>query len=132
MHATSPSRLNSDINVTPLVDVCLVLLIIFMVVTPLLVTGLPVRLPTAATGDPLASQPLQITLLGDGTLFIGDAIVRIDEAPAALARARAAADRPVVVQADKALPYGRVVELLDACRASGFTNVGLAAQRPSS
>ena len=128
MRALSRTALTSDINVTPLVDVCLVLLIIFMVVTPLMITSVPVNLPVVGSADALARQPLQITLQGDGTLFIGDQILRMEQATSALVRERATADRPVVVQADKTLPYGRVVELLDICRQSGFTNVGLAAQ----
>ena len=129
MRALTRTALTSDINVTPLVDVCLVLLIIFMVVTPLMVTNVPVNLPVVGAADALARQPLQITLQGDGTLFIGDQILRMEQATSALQRERAAADRPIVVQADKTLPYGKVVELLDICRQSGFTNVGLAAQR---
>lgn len=129
MHASSRTHLASDINVTPLVDVCLVLLIIFMVVTPLMVTGLPVQLPRASTGDALAREPLQVTLLADGTLSIGESIVRMDEARSTLGRARADIDRPVVVQADKTLPYGTVVAVLDACRDAGFTTVGLATQK---
>ena len=126
MHAAARSALHSDINVTPLVDVCLVLLIIFMVVTPLMVTGLPVELPGAKTGDPLSKQPLLITLTADGNAWVGDSIVRLDELAAALQRERT--DRAVVLQADKSLLYGKVVEALDGCRAAGFRDVGLAAQ----
>jgi biopolymer transport protein ExbD len=128
MRAISRTALTSDINVTPLVDVCLVLLIIFMVVTPLMVTNVPVNLPVVGTGEALARQPLQITLQGDGTLFIGDQVLRMEQATSALERERGTADRPIVVQADKTLPYGRVVELLDICRRAGFSNVGLAAR----
>ena len=128
MRALSRTALTSDINVTPLVDVCLVLLIIFMVVTPLMITNVPVNLPVVGAADALARQPLQITLQSDGTLFIGDQILRMEQAGSALQRERAAADRPLVVQADKTLPYGRVVELLDLCRQAGFSNVGLAAR----
>ena len=122
----SRSSLTSEINVTPLVDVCLVLLIIFMVVTPMIVTGLPVDLPGARTGDPLARQPLQITLTADGNAWIGDSVVRVDELASALQREDTS--RSVVLQADKSLLYGRVVEVLDGCRAAGFRDVGLAAQ----
>jgi biopolymer transport protein TolR len=122
----SRSSLTSEINVTPLVDVCLVLLIIFMVVTPMIVTGLPVDLPGARTGDPLARQPLQITLTADGNAWIGDSVVRVDELASALQREDTS--RSVVLQADKSLLYGRVAEVLDGCRAAGFRDVGLAAQ----
>lgn len=126
MRAAAHSALTSDINVTPLVDVCLVLLIIFMVVTPMIVTGLPVDLPSARTGDPLARQPLQITLTADGNVWLGDSVVRVDELASALTREDTG--RPVVLQADRSLPYGKVIEALDRCRAAGFRDVGLAAQ----
>jgi biopolymer transport protein TolR len=126
MQAASRSTLSSDINVTPLVDVCLVLLIIFMVVTPLMITGVPVELPGASTGDPLSKEPLLITLTADGSAWVGDSIVRLDELTTALQRERT--DRAVVLQADKSLLYGKVVEALDGCRAAGFRDVGLAAQ----
>jgi biopolymer transport protein TolR len=126
MHVAARSSLTSEINVTPLVDVCLVLLIIFMVVTPMIVTGLPVDLPGAKTGDALARQPLQITLTADGSVWLGDSVMRVEELGSALQRENT--DRPVVLQADKSLLYGKVVEALDGCRAAGFRDVGLAAQ----
>lgn len=126
MKTIQRTALHADINVTPLVDVCLVLLIIFMFVTPLMVTGMPVHLPQAGTAEPLARQPLQLTLTANGMLFIGQNVVRADEAAAALQRARAEADRPIVVQADKSLSYAAVADLLDGCRAAGFSSVGLA------
>ena len=129
MRAASHASFSSDINVTPLVDVCLVLLIIFMVVTPLMVTGVPVNLPSVAAASALADQPLQITLQADGTLYVGDEILRVEQAASALEAAHRSGDRPVVVQADKSVAYGDVAVLLGLCRDSGFTSVGLAAQR---
>lgn len=129
MRAASHAGFNSDINVTPLVDVCLVLLIIFMVVTPLMITGVPVNLPIVGAASALADHPLQITLQADGTLYVGDEILRMEQAVSALEAAHRSADRPVVVQADKSVPYGDVAVLLGLCRDAGFTNVGLAAQR---
>jgi len=129
MRAAGRSVLNSDINVTPLVDVCLVLLIIFMVITPVIVTGVPVQLPTAGTAEPLPQQPLQISVMADGTLFIGKTVAHFEEAEAVLARVRAEGDRPIVIQADKSLNYGKVLAVLDRCRKAGFTKVGLAARK---
>jgi biopolymer transport protein ExbD len=129
MRPQSRTALNAEINVTPLVDVCLVLLIIFMVVTPIIVTGIPVALPTVQSPEPLAQQPLQITVKADGVLYIGQGAVRVEEATAALQRARADADHPIVVQADKTVPYGQVAEILSHCRAAGFSSVGLVARR---
>lgn len=121
--------LNSDINVTPLVDVCLVLLIIFMVVTPILVNGVPVHLPSAATADPLAKQPLQITINADGVVYAGQSVLRIDQLADELQKLRAQSDRPVIVRGEKTLPYGEVVNVLDQCRRAGFERVGLATDK---
>jgi biopolymer transport protein ExbD len=130
MHVRSQSSLESNINVTPLVDVCLVLLIIFMVVLPAVVNGVPVKLPTALTavaGTP--PQQLAITVKDDGTLYLGSEVVRRDQAKSELQRIHAQSpDRPVAVRADKTLKYGEVVEVLDWCRAAGFSDVRLATQ----
>ena len=125
---STTSAIHADINVTPLVDVCLVLLIIFMVMTPLMVTGLPVELPQVGTAEALAKQPMQITLKEDGTVYVGGNVVREDEVAGALATEREKSDRPLVVRADKSVPYGQVAKLLSACREAGFMNVGLAAE----
>jgi biopolymer transport protein ExbD len=129
VNATSRSSLQSDINVTPLVDVCLVLLIIFMVVTPLMITGVDVKLPAVSAPEALARQPLLVSIKEDGTLFLGRTVTRVEDAGDALRRERAGADRPVVVQADATVVYGRVVEVLDLCREAGFSTVGLAARK---
>ena len=119
--------LNSDINVTPLVDVCLVLLIIFMVVLPSMVNGIPVQLPAASTAGPVESRVLQVTVKDDGTVYLGEVIVRSDEVPAALQRLRATESaRPIVVRGDKRVAYGEVAAVLGACRAAGWEDVKLA------
>ena len=129
MRVARTAALQSEINVTPLVDVCLVLLIIFMVVTPMIVNGMPVHLPEAAHGDPLANQPLPVTLNADRTLYIGATVVRLEDLANALQHARAEANRPVIVRAEKTLPYGDVVHGLDACRTAGFDQVALGTAR---
>lgn len=130
MRATRTAILNSDINVTPLVDVCLVLLIIFMIVLPSLVNGVPVNLPqTSSTASP-DSRLLPITIKEDGTVYLDTLVVRRDEVPAALQRMRAtAATRPVGVRADKRVSYGEVVTVLDACRKAGWEDVTLIAAK---
>ncbi|MGZ8832472.1 MAG: ExbD/TolR family protein [Thermoanaerobaculia bacterium] len=125
MRATRSTAMQSEINVTPLVDVCLVLLIIFMVVTPIIVNGVPVHLPPAATADPLAKQPLLVTINADGVIYVGASVLRSDQLADELQRLRAQSDRPVIVRAEKTLPYGEVVRVLDACRTAGFEHVGL-------
>jgi biopolymer transport protein TolR len=132
MRATPATSLQSDINVTPLIDVCLVLLIVFMVIMPIIVTGIPVRLPQTSTGGPLAKQPLQISVKADGTIFIDSVAIRSEQLMSELARKRDQLGRPVVVRADKTLAYGDVVRVLDACRSAGFENVGLATTRARS
>jgi biopolymer transport protein ExbD len=129
MRVTPAAALHSEINVTPLVDVCLVLLIIFMVVLPTMVNGIPVHLPKTASGDALEKKPLQITLNSDKTLYVDSIVIRSDELVSELHRRHDQVQRPVVVRADKALAYGEVVGVLDACRKAGFETVGLAGEK---
>ena len=118
----------SEINVTPFVDVMLVLLIIFMVAAPLLTVGVPVELPkTAASALPTEQEePLTITMTSDGRLLIQNADVADAEL---IPRLRAiAAERTsdkVFLRADGAIPYERVAQLMGALNAGGFTNIGL-------
>ena len=121
----------AEINVTPMVDVMLVLLIIFMVAAPLLVTGVAVDLPkTAAKALPSDNEPISITIDGRGQRFIGEEQLS-DAAFAArltaLQDARGAEAR-VVIRADAALPYGQVAALLADVTGSGFTKVALVNQ----
>ena len=120
--------MQSEINVTPLVDVCLVLLIIFMVVTPMM-TGVPIQLPKTATSESLpdAKRLLPITVKADGTLYVGAIALRREQLQSEIVRIHAeSADRPIVVRADKSVAYGAVLEVLDVCRTVGFRDVGLA------
>jgi biopolymer transport protein TolR len=132
MRLARSTAMQSDINVTPLVDVCLVLLIIFMVVTPMIVTGVPVHLPQSKTAGPLADsrRQLPITVNEDGTLYVDNVVIRGEQLGAELAlRHEAHPDRPVVVRGDRQVRYGEVVRVLDACRSAGFSNVGLAGEK---
>ena len=127
MRVARSTSLNSDINVTPLVDVCLVLLIIFMVVLPTMVNGIPVQLPESSASGPIESRVLPITVKEDGTVYLDTLVVRSEEVPSALQRLRAtAAARPVVVRGDKRVAYGDVAAVLGACRAAGWEDVKLA------
>ena len=122
--------MQSEINVTPLVDVCLVLLIIFMVVTPLI--GVPVDLPKSATSESLpdAKRAIPITVKADGTVYIDANVVRSEQVSSEVRRMHdASPDRPVAVRADKTVKYGDVVEVLDACRTAGFRDVGLVSEK---
>ncbi|WP_424832836.1 protein TolR [Ruegeria sp.] len=118
----------AEINVTPFVDVMLVLLIIFMVAAPLLTVGVPVDLPkTAASALPGDNEePLTVTLTADGRVQIQTTDVVRDELIGKL-RAIAAersSDR-VFLRADGAIPYAQVMQVMGALNAGGFSNVGL-------
>jgi len=118
----------SEINVTPFVDVMLVLLIIFMVAAPLLTVGVPVELPkTAASALPTEKEePLTITIEIDGQLSIQNTAIE-DEALIGRLRAIAAErdDDKVFLRADGSIPYERVVQVMGALNKGGFSNIGL-------
>jgi biopolymer transport protein ExbD len=123
--------LNADINVTPLVDVCLVLLIIFMVVTPMLQKGVPVNIPVtdAPEKTPDTDKQLQISVKSDGTVYLGSTVVRKEQVQSELEQIhQRTPDREIAVKGDKAVKYGAVLDVLKACREVGFNNVGLIAQ----
>lgn len=117
----------SEINVTPLVDVCLVLLIIFMVVTPLMTRELPILLPQTGQGpSSQESHPLRVAMLEDQTVLVENATVPWSELPDMLRRLQAAnPDRPVLVQGDKRLRYEQLSRLLESLDDAGFRQVGL-------
>lgn len=118
--------MHSEINVTPLVDICLVLLIIFMVVTPAIVTGSAVSLPETRHSREGAEAPLSITVMVDETVLIGSAVVRQDQVASELQRVRTrTVGDSVAVRGDKRVSYGSVMKVLDACRAAGWEDVKL-------
>ena len=118
----------SEINVTPFVDVMLVLMIIFMVAAPLLTVGVPVKLPeTAASAMPSEQEaPLTITLTADGLVMIQTTEVPENELiPRLKAIAAERTSDKVFVRADGAVAYDRVAQLMGALNAGGFNNIGL-------
>jgi biopolymer transport protein TolR len=118
----------SEINVTPFVDVMLVLLIIFMVAAPLLTVGVPVQLPrTAAQSLPTEQEePLTITLTADGRLMIQTTeTAEAELIPKLRAIAAERRDDKVFLRADGAIPYERVVQVMGALNAGGFSSIGL-------
>jgi biopolymer transport protein TolR len=127
----SQAKMTSDINVTPLVDVCLVLLIIFMVVTPMLQKGVPVNLPVTSDPDktPDTEKQLQISVKADGSVYLGPNVVRKDQVESALKEIQERTpDREIAVKGDRQVKYGDVLDVLKACREVGFNDVGLVAQ----
>ena len=118
----------SDINVTPFIDVMLVLLIIFMVAAPMLTVGVPVQLPeTAANALPTEQEePLSITMTADGKLLIQKNEIRPDELIAKLtAIAAERTSDKIFLRADGSIPYARVAEVMGALNKGGFNNIGL-------
>lgn len=118
----------SEINVTPFVDVMLVLLVIFMVAAPLMTAGVPLNLPqTAATAVPTEQEePLVISIPANGDVMLMDAPVTDDQIVTRLRDllARRQTDR-VFLRADGAIPYARVVQVMGALNAAGMTNIVL-------
>ncbi len=125
------TTLNADINVTPLVDVCLVLLIIFMVVTPMLQKGVPINLPVAEDPEktPDTEKQLQISVKMDGSVYLGSVVVMKQQVQSELEQIhQRTPDREIAVKGDRQVKYGAVLDVLKACREVGFNNVGLIAQ----
>tara|TARA_B110000444_G_scaffold178190_1_gene166860 strand:- start:165 stop:560 length:396 start_codon:yes stop_codon:yes gene_type:complete len=122
----------SAINVTPMVDVMLVLLIVFMVTAPLLTVGVPINLPKVESQSLDAQrEPLEITLNENNELFIGDEIVIFDEL---ISKVRAVAgnnsDIRIFLRADTNINYGEVMQILGALNTSGFLKIALVTKKP--
>ena len=117
----------SEINVTPFVDVMLVLMIIFMVAAPMLTVGVPIKLPeTSANAMPNEEEPLTITLTKDGLVLIQTTEYSQDELiPKLTASAAERTNKKVFLRADGALPYEAVAQVMGALNAGGFNDIGL-------
>jgi biopolymer transport protein TolR len=121
-------RAMAEINVTPFVDVMLVLLIVFMVAAPLLTSGVAVDLPqSSAKAIPDEdNKPIEISLKKDGTLYIGDTEFKEEKLTFQLqAMTEGQVDRRIYIRADKGLEYGRVMQMIGAINAAGFSKVAL-------
>ena len=123
----------SEINVTPFVDVMLVLLIVFMVTAPLLTVGIPVDLPKVKA-DALTDQkdPIEITVKLDGLIYLGEAEVEIEDL---IPRLNAITDQNtearIYVRGDRVVAYGRVMEIMSIINSAGYIKVALVSQNPS-
>jgi biopolymer transport protein TolR len=120
----------SDINMTPLIDVMLVLVVIFILTAPLLASSLRLDLPQAQAAKPQeASQALQVALGRDGQLYVQDQPLTLDALRQRLAQA--AQQNPqteIQLRADESVPYGKVVAVLDAAHQAGLSRIGFVAQ----
>jgi biopolymer transport protein TolR len=123
----SGRRAMTDINVTPLVDVMLVLLIIFMVTAPLIQSGVKVDLPRAqAQQMEHAEEKLVLKITHDRRIYLGESEVRGAELEQKLAtNARVQRDKEIYLQADRSLPYGLVVQVMATARRAGIENLGM-------
>lgn len=122
----------SQINVTPLVDVMLVLLVIFMVTAPILQQGYPVELPqtegSALMGE---DEQLVVSLTRDGDIYLNDTRVTAGDLTTKLAAIRRLQpDRHVFLRADRSVQYGEVARVMEAVRASGLTRLGMVTEMP--
>jgi biopolymer transport protein TolR len=121
----TPQKSLSEINVTSLVDVTMVLLIIFMITSPLMQMGLQVNLPKASAKAVETRGNLVVTVRKDATISVEDRVIPLAALPAEMERAEKAGKKGVLIRADKAVPYGAVVKILDLARKTGINDVGL-------
>ena len=121
-----------EINVTPFIDVVLVLLIIFMIVAPLANVDIPVDLPTAnAERQPRPEEPIFLTVKADLTLTLGDMPVSVDTLPSALDKAsNGDHTQRVFLRADKTVPYGALMDAMNALRSANYLKVALVGLEP--
>ncbi len=122
----------ADINVTPLVDVMLVLLIVFMVTAPLLTTGVAVDLPQARTAPlPGQDEPLTVSIKGDGSIFLQDSAIALDELGPRLAAVKERnPELRIFVRGDRTVDYGRVMGVVAAINRAGVLKVALVTEAP--
>ena len=122
----------SEINVTPFVDVMLVLLIVFMVTAPLLTVGIPVDLPKVkASALTDQKEPIEITVKLDGSVYLGESEVEVENL---IARLNAITDQNtkarIYVRGDRVVAYGRVMEIMSIINSAGYIKVALVAENP--
>ncbi|HEX2018324.1 MAG TPA: protein TolR [Aurantimonas sp.] len=117
----------SEINVTPMVDVMLVLLIIFMVAAPMLTVGVPLELPEAqANALNAETQPITISVRSNGTVFLNETEVPVEDVVAQLqAIATTGYNERIFLRGDRATDYGTVMQVMARISAAGFRNIGL-------
>lgn len=117
-----------EINVTPFVDVMLVLLVVFMITAPLLTAGVPVDLPKseAKAIQDEDNKPLEITLTKDGGIFVGETEVKRDRLVSLMqAMTNSDPERRIFVRGDQGLPYGQIMDILGTLNGAGFRKVAL-------
>ena len=121
----------SEINVTPMVDVMLVLLIVFMVTAPLMTSAVNVDLPkTNAAPVATDNTPITVSISADGEVYLADDVMDLPDLVATLqAVSQNTPDRRIFVRGDKDVPYGRIIEVMGTITQGGFTKVALLAEQ---
>ncbi len=119
----------ADINITPLVDVVLVLLVIFMITAPVLQSGIEVSVPKTRTVKEITEQRLVLTIDRDSQIFLGDKSVNIHDLPQRLRQPGVNPDKQVIyLRADERVPFGAFAHLMDAVKQAGITNISIVTQ----
>ncbi len=119
----------AEINITPLVDVVLVLLVIFMLTAPVLQSGIEVSVPKTKTVKEITEQRQVVTINRDQEVFLGDKPVNLADLPARLARPGVdPAHQEIYVEADERVPFGAFASVMDAVKQAGITNVSIVTQ----
>jgi biopolymer transport protein TolR len=119
----------SDINITPFVDVVLVLLVMFMVTAPILQSGIEVALPKTKTVKEISQQRMVITIDKDQRVFLGDEPININEIPAILrSKVHDPQSQSIFIRADEKVPFGAFATVMDAVKQTGITNVSIVTQ----
>jgi biopolymer transport protein ExbD/biopolymer transport protein TolR len=118
----------ADINITPLVDVVLVLLLIFMLTAPVLQSGIVVAVPQTRTVNQLTEEHMVVTIDKDQNVFLQDKQVNIHDLPSLLADNPKDTKRVVYVRADQKVPFGAFASVMDAVKQAGITNISIVTQ----
>lgn len=119
----------AEINITPLVDVVLVLLVIFMITAPVLQSGIEVAVPKTKTVKEITEQRVVLTIDRDQQVFLGDKIVNIHQLPQMLRQSVTDPTRKVIyLRADERVPFGAFASLMDAVKQAGITNISIVTQ----
>lgn len=118
----------ADINITPLVDVVLVLLVIFMITAPVLQSGIEVNVPKTRTVKEITEQRTVLTIDKDQQIFLGDTPVNIHDLPAKLNTGEDPSKHIIYLRADERVPFGAFASVMDAVKQAGITNISIITQ----